>query len=796
MIAVYFPKESLKELRLSKSIKRIVTVMAFVVVLHKLLVWTQPMGSLLDDLKVSREVFDRNGKLLRLQIAKDEFYRIQTKLEEISPFLVQATLLYEDKYFYTHLGVNPVSLFRAVWSTYVSKKRILGASTISMQLSRLKYRINTRSVGGKLRQLLTAQWLEFLYSKDDILEAYLNLAPYGFNVEGIGAASRIYFDKSAHRLNILESMTLAVIPQSPNLRTAHVTRNQNENTELKNARSSLWQEWQARFPQWNDSSTADNLKVQMRSPRTLPFYAPHYTTDLMANKNLAQLWSTLDLDIQLLFEEKLRSYIRQNESEGVYNGALLLLDANTMQILASIGSVDFNSKTIGGQVNGVKARRSPGSALKPFAYALALQQGVIHPQTMLKDTKTQLGTYNPDNFDREYFGPVLATDALIHSRNVPAIELTRQLNSPTLYDFLKSAGIPLISDPQHYGLSLVLGTAEVTMEEVANLYAMFLNQGKLKRLIKEKSDVGAEGTPLLTPESAFLILDMLAKNPVPVQPFSRQWNLNSHTVAWKTGTSVGYRDAWAVVVFDHYVLVTWLGNFSGLGNPKFVGRSLAGPLAFELIEGMRNIREVNFPAFAPVAKLNLAQVEVCALSGSLPGQHCAHKKQTWFIPEVSPISVCTIHRKVSIDPVSGLQVCPEFQSKLQRKVESKILEFWSTDMLQLYKQAGVARKQPPSFHSICKKESYQDIGPQIISPREHISYILRTTGSDSKEIPLMAISDGNVKKHRWFVDNSYIGEASADTPLVWSAGQGRHHIKVLDDQGRSAIVAIRVEYVD
>lgn len=774
------------------KLKKILLALLFVLCIHKISVWVRPFGPLLSDIPFSTEIVDRNERLLRLSLADDHTYRLRTSLTDISPLTRKATLLYEDQYFYWHPGVNPVSIVRAFWTTFISKKRTLGASTITMQLSRSLYKINSRGIWGKIKQMLRALQIEFMYSKDEILEAYFNIVPYGFNIEGIGAASRIYFHKSPRRLSLLESLTLSVVPQRPFERTKHVKQAKRANEALKKARNVLLNKWLSKYPDNVDKKLDFDLELDMRHPHDLPFYAPHLVTEVIEKGVEGRVALNLDLSIQTVFEDIAKSYIKQQKRVGIKNTSALLIDTDSMEALAYLGSVDFLNKDIHGQVNGVLARRSPGSALKPFAYGLAIEQGLIHPLTMLKDAQTPFSTYTPDNFDRAFAGPLSAADALVHSRNIPAIHLTQQLSHPTLYEFLNSLGVPLHPDPRHYGLSIVLGTAEVTMQELVELYAILNNGGKFRPIRIFAADKSSEGKKAFSKEVSFLVLDMLTTNPKPDGESEDKWRLKPHSVAWKTGTSVGFRDAWAVGVFDHYVLAVWIGNFNGQGNSAFVGRYAAGPLLFLFIEALAKIKDVEFTRPFPEFDLNLTEVEFCAVTGHLPREDCPHRKHGWFIPGISPIHSCTVHRKIEVDIVTGYQVCPGFKGESA----SRVFEYWPTDLLKLFKQAGVGRKIPPPMHPQCRGEAYGDIGPKILSPKEEIVYNLRTMGSDSKEIPLVAIGDGNIKNLSWYINNEYIGKSDANNPLVWQAVAGRHNVRVLDDQGRSAEISFTVQWVD
>src|SRR5204863_2745341 len=328
---------------------------------------------------------------------------------------------------------------------------------------------------------------------------------------------------------------------------------------------------------------------------------------------------------------RVTDYIAQNRQRGIENAAALLIDFQSMEALADVGSANFSNKEIQGQVDGRRRPRSPGSTLKPFVYALALDQGKIHPLTLLKDSPHAFGDYNPENFDREFLGPIRAADALARSRNVPAVTLASELSHPSFYEFLRAAEVALPKPASFYGLSLPLGGAEVTMEDLVRLYAALANGGQLqplRRLLQEPAS--KKRVRILSPEAAFLTLDMLGQIPRPGMTNSDL--SRSAPVFWKTGTSHGFRDAWSVAVFDHYVLAVWIGNFDGKRSPALIGRTAAAPLLFQMIDQLRAREPARFEPHLPPPELNLKRVEFCAVSGQLPTSHCPHRTEGWFIP--------------------------------------------------------------------------------------------------------------------------------------------------------------------
>ncbi|MCG8639858.1 MAG: penicillin-binding protein 1C, partial [Desulfobacterales bacterium] len=312
-------------------------------------------------------------------------------------------------------------------------------------------------------------------------------------------------------------------------------------------------------------------------------------------------------DIEALVER----YVQRNRPKGVNNAAAMLVDSRSMEIISMVGSADYYDASIQGQVNGTLALRSPGSTLKPFIYALAMEQGLIHPRTTLLDAPTSFSEYSPDNYQSDFHGPIPAGDALITSRNVPAVDLASKISKPDLYDFLLDAGIELPFDREHYGLSIVLGGAELSMENLALLYGALANQGyaaPLKDLVEDR-EASSGGKRILSSQSAYLSLEMLRENPRPSYssvPYAKDI---ASPVAYKTGTSIGFKDCWSVGIFDHWIALVWLGNFDGYGNPAFNGRYMASPLLFEIVDLIRNSHPMPDPPKLPEG---IRMIEVCA----------------------------------------------------------------------------------------------------------------------------------------------------------------------------------------
>ncbi len=717
----------------------------------------------------SYAVTDKEGRLLRLSLTSDEKYRLWTPLAELPPALRDATLHYEDRWFYGHPGINPVSLLRAAWSSLITRERWIGASTLTMQLARQRWRLRTDTVAGKVRQMAYALWLERHFDKDELLQAYLNLAPYGANIEGAGAASWVYFHKPAAELNRDEARALALIPQNPSARAPMTPK----------ARQRLAQAWQASY---GDDPGMSRLWFRQR--HELPFRAPHFAERLHAlYPETATLASTLDSTLQSLSEELLNGFIRQHRPQGIANASVMVVHAPTMAVRAYVGSADYLDRRIQGYVNGLKAPRSPGSTLKPFIYALAITQGLITPDSRVKDTPLRMGDYQPENFERNFYGPLSATDALIRSRNIPAISLLAQLQQPTFDQFLKQAGIAIPKQADNYGLSLAIGSAEISMEDLLKLYGLLANRGELQALHWLLQAERPEPKPLLMAEATFLTRTMLENNPRPQRSFGGHRFGQQRAVAWKTGTSSGMKDAWAVAMMGDWLVGVWVGNFDGSPNRHLVGRELAGPLLFDLLDAIAIERPV---AEADPPPPGLKRIAICPQSGQPVSQWCPHGKEGWIIPGVSPIKTCALHKPIRINPANGLRLCPEDDSP----GEIRVGEFWDSDELEAFRQAGVRRDIPPPYqHHCATNENTASTGeaPKIISPQAGVSYPARS--GQRNGIEFSAVSAGGSRRLFWFVDDHFVGEGNT---VLWPARPGRFDIVVADDQGSASSTVLTV----
>ncbi len=714
----------------------------------------------------SRTVRDRHGTLLHLSTAADGRYRLRTPLSGVSSQWIEATLVKEDRWFRWHPGVNPLALFRAAWGSATGHPAG-GASTLTMQVARLRWNLETRTVSGKLLQIFRAIQLERHYSKDEILEAYFNLAPYGGNVEGAGAAALLWCGRDASQLTRREAVALSVIPQSPATRHPGFPRDAGRIAAAQGRLSVQLGEQSA----LRDDPLAAGFTLIPPGPP--PHEAPHFCRRLMRD-NSGSIKTTLDLAMQQEIERGIEAHLDRTRERGIVNACAILVHAPSRQVLGYVGSAGYSDRDILGMVDGLQAKRSPGSAVKPFVYGLALDQGLIHPHSLLTDGPMGFHDYNPENFEGEFMGPIHANEALVRSRNIPAVALANRLGDGGLYQLLKRGGVDLPKPSGYYGLALTLGGFGISPVQLAGLYAGLADDGLPRPLVFSTTSPAPPASPLLSPQARFLVLDMLRGGTD--FDFAR----NDPTVAWKTGTSHGFRDAWAVGVRGDYVLVVWLGNFNGRGNNALVARKCAAPLLFELFAGL------HLPDKAIVPPEGVRQVDLCATSGDLPGPWCRQTTSGWFIPGVSPISMCRLHREILVDATTNKRIArDDGRPGLLREIH----EFWPPDLLELFRRAGLPRRPPPDPENGTDTLSGLDHGdaPRILSPLDGRIY-----QADGSEIPLKARAASGVQKLYWFCGEAFLGTCAPEDSLPWIPAPGNHKLRVLDDHGRTAEAGVRV----
>ena len=521
--------------------------------------------------------------------------------------------------------------------------------------------------------------------------------------------------------------------------------------------------------------------------RPLPRLAPHFCVDLhLAYPGAPRLRTTLDRRIQTMAEDLLRLHLRDLEKEGITNGAIVVLENKTREILALVGSGDFHDASRAGQVNGARALRSPGSALKPFIYALALEKGLITPAHYLEDVPVDFSGYAPENYDRTYSGIVSARAALERSLNLPAIALEEALGKDGLYELLRKAGIKGLRPRHHYGLAIAVGGVEITLEDLTALYAMLACGGRYARPRQLLDEPAAAGIQLLDPGTAYIITDILTGLRRPDLPTC--WEFSSlPRVAWKTGTSYGHRDAWSIGYNTRYTVGVWLGNFSGAGAKNLVGAETAAPILFELMNALCRGKQI---AWFKRPK-NVAVREVCALSGQLPGPYCEHLIEELYLPDRSPATICRLHKAVEIDAATGYRLPPHYAG--ERRTRRLVYIDWPPRVASWYESIGQPVDRLPPLLPECQ-DLIPGAPPVIRSPSENCTYRLREgIDPEYQKICLEASAGSEVRKLYWFLDGVLVASVKPGERAFILPKVGEHRLVCQDDLGRTAEMELVVE---
>ncbi|MCX6118340.1 MAG: penicillin-binding protein 1C [Proteobacteria bacterium] len=775
----------------------------------------------------SKAYTDERGDLLRLTTSKDGRFRLWTGLDGFPNHLKTQLILKEDRWFYFHPGINYLSVARSAWQYFRSQSGAGGGSTLSMQLARMIWRLDTKTPAGKLKQIWLAIGLESHLSKNEILEGYLNLAPFGASIEGVGAASWIYFNKESIDLTEAEALRLVLVPQNPvhrDLSNANVLTSTHLKSLLLLTRSYCSEQ---HIPKLQcDQLWEQAQSIQGAASQSLLHQASHLTERLEAMIPSPTVYSsgtvktTLNLSLQRTLREVLTQELSVLAKNKINNGAILVVHGPTMTVKSYIGSANFFDTSIQGQVDGIRAKRSPGSTLKPFIFGLALDAGIINSQSVLFDVPNSYGVYDPENYDRDFVGPISATEALTRSRNIPAIALLKEVGVNQLYDRLLNAGVSLKRDVSAYGLPMAVGGVEMSMWELVQLYSMFFQEGKVKRLHFLQSPNQANfpdkiDSQFLSPESNLIVKKMLqTQNRVDdiVMRGSQttDQSMNKDKAAWKTGTSFGFHDAWTVGTVGEYVIGVWLGDFKGIPNNSLVGREVAAPLWFKVSDVLSSLKSIPSVKLSKKTKdLNLVRLKVCALSGDLPGPGCNQTVLVDSIPGVSPYRPCPIHGRYEVNIHTGKLKCPLDVSSLdpsQYRAES--FEMWPSHVYQYLAKVGIKIGTLPPFESGCAQTSVVESGSkpefvdlEITSPQAYLIYkrpieSLRT----SDALPLDAKSLPDSGTLNWFIDDVFIGSSNpsgshSEKTLMWDYKPGVFDVRVVDEKGRVATRRVEVSAV-
>ena len=727
----------------------------------------------------SSELRYADGSVAHVRLASDERIRIPVHLDDIDPAYLRALIALEDRRFWSHPGVDPLAIARAavqdLWAGHV----VSGASTITMQLARL-LEPRPRTLRSKAIEAVRAVQLEARLGKPQILEAYLTFAPYGGNIEGIEAASLLYFGHRADHLSVEEIATLLAVPQDP----THRLPRADHAATLRVARDRVLD----RLAAAQAGFSPEALTQAQRTPVPtalfpVPRQAPHAAAWLSARASHGgPIATTLDHGIQATVERTVQRAAKDWELQGIHNAAVVVVDHTTGEIKALLGNSDFYDREHGGQIVGFDVPRSPGSTLKPFVYALALDRGQALPETLSLDVPVSYQGYAPTNYDGTFDGLVPLEQALTRSLNVPFVLQLGQMGMAPFLSLLQKGGIRSQTlAPGTLGLSAIVGGIELTPLEVAGLYAALAHDGEARDL----RVLAAPETPtraLLTPGAAWLTRRALSIRDRPDFPTRKDLGAAPRNIHWKTGTSFGHRDAWAVGSNERYTVVVWTGNFDRSPSVQLVGAQTPGPVLFDLLEAL----STRGSAARDPAPRYLVEVAVCSLSGHLAGASCPQTRIV-LAPRASvPTQRCPYHQAIEVDRATGLRVWPGCRGS--KPVRSETVVIWPARVRRFLRGE---RSVIPSWAPGCEDAAVGE-APVIRSPESgSVALLVPGMATDAQEIALEADSqDGDLT---WFVDGRMLGRAGATERLWWTPSAGAHDIAVQDRAGRTSHARVEVK---
>ncbi len=744
------------------------------------------------DFRESAVVSYDDGQSAHVFLSEDEKWRIRADLDRIDPVYVDALIRFEDKRFYQHFGVDPVAILRALWLNMSMGRRTSGASTITMQLVRV-LEPRPRNVKSKIIEAYRATQLELYLSKEEILEGYLRFAPFGRNIEGVEAASLSYFSHSAKNLSPVEIATLLAVPQNPNRRYPDI-----KNTKrLEKARNRI-ADWlleegglihPSKISNENRKLRASDIHSQVIAapvPNQLfpfPREIPHLAFSLRGKEpTKVNFPTTLNRGSQLMAERILLAHRESSENHGIKNASVVVVENSTGEIRALIGNFNFGDKD-GAQIPGFNINRSTGSLLKPFIVATAIDSGMVLPETLTLDVPTDYGTYSPKNYDENFRGLVSAEDALAMSLNIPFVRMLNELGPDSLTEMMRGLGTSsLIDKPGYYGLSAAVGSIEISPLEIANLYTALTGQIEHEIRFRRDKKPRAYGSAFMSQGSMWLVRKMLRKNDRP--GFNRRkMNPNATPIFWKTGTSYGFRDAWAAGSNASYTAVVWMGNFDNTGNAQLLGSKRSGPVLFDLLETL----SVGMDQSDPRPE-DLGEVRVCAYSGHPSTPACEHTQKVYAPTTRAITKKCPYHLRIDVDKVTGKSLTPS--CRVGRDYETKVFLSWPASVRRYLSDRHRFSPKVPGLAEDC----VPSIGtpPRITSPLLQTLRLIPGVKASDQEVPLEAESDVAGMKLSWFVDGKFIGSANAEERLWWTPTKGHHEVLVMDDSGQASRRRIKV----
>ncbi|HEY1139988.1 MAG TPA: penicillin-binding protein 1C [Lysobacter sp.] len=743
-------------------------------------------------------VLSREGTPLRAFADRGGIWRYPIDEKQVSPLYLQALLNYEDRWFWRHGGVNPVALLRAGGQWLHNGRVVSGGSTLTMQVARIldapsNGRRNTRTPWGKLRQLWRALQLEIHLSKREILRLYLNRAPFGGTVEGVEAASWAYLGKPATQLSHAEAALLAVLPQSPSRlrpdREAERARIARDKVLVRMDRLGVWSSTAVR-----DARVEPVVARSLQPPLHASLLAQRLRT---SNPKSSRIESTIDLDLQRTLEDRVAAYFSDLPERT--SAALLVIDNASLEARAYVGSVEFADKARLGHVDMVKAWRSPGSTLKPFLYGLAFDDGLIHSESLLVDAPQSFGDYRPGNFDMAFNGPIGAAEALRLSLNVPAVDLLDRVGPSRFAARLANAGIDLKwPNGATPNLAMILGGTGARLEDLVGAYAALNREGVAGRVRYQPGDPRVERR-LLSPGAAWIIRDILEANPRPGNIADTFDQRGRPRVAWKTGTSYGFRDAWALGSTRRYTVGVWVGRPDGTPLPGQYGAVTALPLLFEVIDSLPAQRGDGESRPPP---RNVEQIDVCWPLGLPPDpdapQLCRRKLKAWTLDGAVPPTFAERDARLwsagrerfEVDAISGLRVSAECTKPHERR-RAEVARWPALASPWLSIEARQASRLP-ALSPDCAldgRDATEELRIEGINDRATLARASNST--TPLRLSLRAI--GSEARIRWLLDGRLVGESrGAGNFLHEFSEPGSHTLTALADSGAWSRVEFRL----
>jgi penicillin-binding protein 1C len=746
--------------------------LSFFIVFFGVVFWLiYPEGDLVKP--YSTVVEDKNGELLSATIASDGQWRFPPS-DSIPYKFKTAIRLFEDEYFNYHPGFNPLSLLRAIRQNWQSEKVKSGGSTITMQLIRISRR-KQRTYWQKAIEIILALKIEIQYSKKEIFSLYVANAPFGGNVVGLEAASWRYYGRSPHLLSWAEAATLAVLPNAPSL----IYPGKNQIKLLKKRNFLLQKLYYKNYIDKTqyDLSTEEPLP---QKPLRLPQNANHLLQFLSVGGNKGKrVVSTIKRELQLKVNEIGEQYYKQYSHEQIDNLAILVLDVKNAEVLAYMGNSNCPSSNCGGKVDLIQSKRSSGSTLKPFLYGFSIEEGQLFPNTLIKDVPTKIAEYQPENFDRKYDGAVTAKTALYRSLNVPSVRLLQDYGLEKFHSRLKYLGFKSINKgPDHYGLTLILGGAECTLWELCKAYYQLAKKANNEEIINLKTINGQEQSfikyPFLSAESAFITAEMITETKRPLEQGAWKIFSSARKVAWKTGTSFGHRDAWAIGTTPEYVVGVWVGNADGEGRPGLTGVKKAAPVMFDVFRLLPETSWFKNPD-------KLVPIKTCKKSGFLPTSSC--KETVTIMAPAMGIhqKSCPFHKIIQLDSTQKFRInssCYPLHKSIDKSWFSlPVLEEW------YYKRRHPEYKVLPPFLDECEESNDKII--DFIYPKGNTCVLIPKdlVGKKGRAV-FHAVHKNETASLYWFLDNIFVGTTNGNHKIEISPEyEGKRKIIVVDNNG-------------